>query len=107
MKYKVIIGCRDDKRANDAINDVKQRNPKAIISQVRLDLASLQSVRQFVKQINETETQIDVLINNAAVMFTPEWQTVEGYELGFGISHLGDLFLIIPYIKYILSFILF
>ena len=93
MKYKVIIGCRDDNRANDAINDVKQRNPNAIISQVKLDLASLQSVRQFAAKIRETETQIDLLINNAGIGLTSEMHTEDGFEMMLGVNYLGIYYL--------------
>ncbi|CAG2117014.1 unnamed protein product, partial [Medioppia subpectinata] len=54
---KIIIGCRDEKRAENAIKDIKQRNPKADIYSLPLDLSSLQSVRQFVTEITKRETK--------------------------------------------------
>jgi NAD(P)-dependent dehydrogenase (short-subunit alcohol dehydrogenase family) len=52
----------------------------------RLDLADLASVREFAEA---WQGDIDVLINNAGVMRTPERRTVDGFELQVGTNHLG------------------
>jgi len=52
----------------------------------RLDLADLASVRAFA---DAWQGDIDVLINNAGVMRTPERRTVDGFELQIGTNHLG------------------
>jgi NAD(P)-dependent dehydrogenase (short-subunit alcohol dehydrogenase family) len=52
----------------------------------RLDLADLASVRAFAEA---WQGDIDVLINNAGVMRTPERRTVDGFELQVGTNHLG------------------
>jgi NAD(P)-dependent dehydrogenase (short-subunit alcohol dehydrogenase family) len=52
----------------------------------RLDLASLDSVREFAA---EWDGDIDLLINNAGVMVPPLSQTADGFELQFGTNHLG------------------
>jgi NAD(P)-dependent dehydrogenase (short-subunit alcohol dehydrogenase family) len=52
-----------------------------------LDLASLDSVRAFAADWGELP--IDILINNAGVMYTPELRTQEGFELQIGTNHLG------------------
>lgn len=51
-----------------------------------LDLADLASVRAFAEA---WQGDIDVLINNAGVMRTPERRTVDGFELQVGTNHLG------------------
>ncbi len=57
-------------------------------SEVRsLDLASLESVRAFAADWGEAP--IDILINNAGVMYTPELRTADGFELQIGTNHLG------------------
>jgi NAD(P)-dependent dehydrogenase (short-subunit alcohol dehydrogenase family) len=53
----------------------------------RLDLASLESVREFAAGWDGGE--IDLLINNAGVMVPPLSRTAEGFELQFGTNHLG------------------
>ncbi len=52
-----------------------------------LDLASLDSVRGFAADWGEEP--IDILINNAGVMYTPELRTADGFELQIGTNHLG------------------
>jgi NAD(P)-dependent dehydrogenase (short-subunit alcohol dehydrogenase family) len=52
----------------------------------RLDLASLDSVREFA---SEWDGDVDLLINNAGVMVPPLSRTAEGFELQFGTNHLG------------------
>jgi NAD(P)-dependent dehydrogenase (short-subunit alcohol dehydrogenase family) len=52
----------------------------------RLDLADLSSVRAFAE---DWEGDLDVLINNAGVMATPERRTADGFELQIGTNHLG------------------
>ena len=51
-----------------------------------LDLADLGSVRSFAE---ETEGPVDLLVNNAGVMATPERRTADGFELQIGTNHLG------------------
>ncbi len=52
----------------------------------RLDLADLASVRAFA---DAWQGDVDVLINNAGVMRTPERRTADGFELQIGTNHLG------------------
>jgi len=52
----------------------------------RLDLADLTSVRAFA---DGWQGDVDVLINNAGVMRTPERRTADGFELQIGTNHLG------------------
>jgi NAD(P)-dependent dehydrogenase (short-subunit alcohol dehydrogenase family) len=77
----VVFAVRDETRGLDAAATV------AGSTEVRhLDLADLQSVRAFA----ETWTQdIDILVNNAGVMVPPLSRTADGFELQFGINHLG------------------
>jgi NAD(P)-dependent dehydrogenase (short-subunit alcohol dehydrogenase family) len=65
----------------------------------RLDLADLASVREFAESL---DGEIDVLVNNAGVMATPEGRTKDGFELQFGTNHLGHFALtnlLLPRIK--------
>ncbi|MBB3674688.1 NAD(P)-dependent dehydrogenase (short-subunit alcohol dehydrogenase family) [Modestobacter versicolor] len=55
----------------------------------QLDLTSLDSVRTAAAQLRRAHPQIDLLINNAGVMYTPRQSTVDGFERQFGTNHLG------------------
>ncbi|XP_039990103.1 retinol dehydrogenase 13-like isoform X2 [Xiphias gladius] len=90
---KVILACRDLDRANKAAEDVRKRSGNDSVIVKKLDLASLQSVRQLAKDILASEERLDVLINNAGVMGCPKWQTEDGFEMQFGVNHLGHFLL--------------
>jgi NAD(P)-dependent dehydrogenase (short-subunit alcohol dehydrogenase family) len=78
---RVVLAVRDMAKGEVAAGSI----PGAC--EVRkLDLADLTSVRAFA---NGLRGEIDVLINNAGVMRTPERHTVDGFELQIGTNHLG------------------
>ncbi|MCR6482828.1 SDR family NAD(P)-dependent oxidoreductase [Amycolatopsis sp. OK19-0408] len=54
-----------------------------------LDLASLDSIRAAAAGLRDRFPRIDLLINNAGVMYTPKQTTRDGFELQFGTNHLG------------------
>jgi NAD(P)-dependent dehydrogenase (short-subunit alcohol dehydrogenase family) len=56
---------------------------------LELDLASLDSVRSFATAFGERHDDLHVLVNNAGVMFMPYERTEDGFELQFGVNHLG------------------
>lgn len=58
-----------------------------------LDLGDLESVRDFALYIKKTYKQIDCLINNAGVMFTPPGKTTNGFETQMGINVIGHFLL--------------
>ena len=55
----------------------------------QLDLTSLASVRTAAAALHDTHPRIDLLVNNAGVMYTPRRTTRDGFELQFGTNHLG------------------
>jgi NAD(P)-dependent dehydrogenase (short-subunit alcohol dehydrogenase family) len=59
------------------------------VSVQELDLTSLESVRAAAAGLRATHPRIDLLINNAGVMYTPRQTTRDGFELQFGTNHLG------------------
>jgi NAD(P)-dependent dehydrogenase (short-subunit alcohol dehydrogenase family) len=59
------------------------------VSVRELDLTSLESVRAAAAGLRATHPRIDLLINNAGVMYTPRQTTSDGFELQFGTNHLG------------------
>ena len=54
-----------------------------------LDLTSLDSIRSAAADLRAAHPRIDLLINNAGVMYTPKQTTADGFELQFGTNHLG------------------
>ncbi|MEU7019571.1 SDR family NAD(P)-dependent oxidoreductase [Streptomyces sp. NPDC046203] len=55
----------------------------------RLDLADLDSVREFAAALRADYPKLDVLIDNAGVMAPPYTRSAQGHELQFAVNHLG------------------
>jgi NAD(P)-dependent dehydrogenase (short-subunit alcohol dehydrogenase family) len=80
---------RNQEKAAAAAAEIRATAPGASLELVALDLASQASVRAAAAQITAAHPGIDLLVNNAGVMATPEAKTVDGFELQLGIDHLG------------------
>lgn len=89
----VVIAGRDQAKLDDAVMDIKAAHPDANVETIVCDLASLDSVRAGAAEANARFEQIDLLINNAAVMACPKSHTADGHELQFGTNHLGHFVL--------------
>ncbi|MET8357398.1 SDR family NAD(P)-dependent oxidoreductase [Micromonospora sp. NPDC005171] len=59
------------------------------VSVQELDLTSLESVRAAAADLRAAHPRIDLLVNNAGVMYTPKQTTRDGFEMQFGTNHLG------------------
>ncbi|KAK7913641.1 hypothetical protein WMY93_013852 [Mugilogobius chulae] len=90
---RVILACRDITKAHIAADMIRQRSGNGNVVVKKLDLASLQSVRQLAKEIETNEPRLDILINNAGIMMCPKWTTEDGFEMQFGVNHLGHFLL--------------
>ncbi|XP_058053582.1 retinol dehydrogenase 12-like [Anopheles bellator] len=90
---KVYIACRSLERANEARNDIVAQTGLGNIHVRELDLASMESIRQFAKSFMAEEPRLDLLINNAGVMACPKALTKDGFELQLGTNHLGHFLL--------------
>ncbi|MEM9621916.1 MAG: SDR family NAD(P)-dependent oxidoreductase, partial [Pseudomonadota bacterium] len=85
---RILLGCRDETKADEAMARIHALHPAAQLRWVPLDLASLASVREAAADVAQ-ESRLDVLINNAGVMVPPYTLTEDGFELQFGVNHLG------------------
>ncbi|KAI8505548.1 hypothetical protein Bbelb_167370 [Branchiostoma belcheri] len=90
---RVIMACRSLEKAEEAAKEIRSQTGNKNVAVHKLDLASLTSVRQFAKVINDAEPRLDVLINNAGVMGCPRWETEDGFEMQLGVNHLGHFLL--------------
>lgn len=90
---RVILACRDKEKCEAAAKDIRGETLNHHVTAHHLDLASLKSVREFAARIVEEEERVDILINNAAVMRCPHWTTEDGFEMQFGVNHLGHFLL--------------
>ena len=85
----VIMAGRDEAKIAAAIKSIEAESISGTLESGTVDLSSLQSVRNFAEGIGQKHSRLDVLINNAGVMMTPEAKTEDGFEQQFGINFLG------------------
>jgi NAD(P)-dependent dehydrogenase (short-subunit alcohol dehydrogenase family) len=85
----VVMAVRNQQKAAAAVADIRASVPGASLEMVALDLAAQASVRAAAGQIIAAHSRIDLLINNAGVMGIGEAKTVDGFEMQFGVDHLG------------------
>lgn len=93
-KWHVIMACRDFLKAERAAKSAGIAKENYTI--MHLDLASLDSVRQFVDNFRQSGRPLDVLVCNAAVYFPTAREptfSAEGFELSVGTNHLGHFLL--------------
>ncbi|MGY0389546.1 SDR family NAD(P)-dependent oxidoreductase [Nocardioides sp. WG-D5] len=81
---QVVMAVRDVEKGKQAA----ARIDGDVTVQV-LDLASLESIRSAAADLRASHPRIDLLINNAGVMYTPKQTTADGFEMQFGTNHLG------------------
>ena len=85
----VVLAVRNLEKGKEAARGIEQATPDAKVQLQELDLTSLDSIRAAADQLRSDHASIDLLINNAGVMFTPKSTTKDGFELQFGTNHLG------------------
>jgi NAD(P)-dependent dehydrogenase (short-subunit alcohol dehydrogenase family) len=89
----VVMACRDLAKSRPALDDVRSRSGSDRVHLMQLDLASQASIRAFVQAFNDQYNRLDVLINNAGVASPKRRETADGFELHFGVHHLGSFLL--------------
>jgi len=86
---KVYVPVRNFDKAAETLATIKRGE----VIPLSMDLGDFASIRRFVAEMLEDETQIDLLINNAGIMACPEARLEGGWESQFGVNHLGHFLL--------------
>ncbi|MDF1628694.1 MAG: oxidoreductase [Alcanivoracaceae bacterium] len=85
----VVMACRNEKKARQAMAEIRADIPNASLSFVPLDLSSQKSVRDAATLIRHQQEKIDLLLNNAGLMWLEEGLTEDGFEQQIGTNHFG------------------
>ena len=86
---RVVMAVRSMDKADAARRAIEADVPDAALEVRECDLASLNSVRGCADGIVRDHGRVDLLVNNAGVMGIPELATADGFEMQFGVNHLG------------------
>ncbi len=85
----VVVAVRNLVKGKEAVDAITRSQPAADLALQELDLSSLASVRTAADALRTAYPRIDLLVNNAGVMYPPKQTTSDGFELQFGTNHLG------------------
>jgi NAD(P)-dependent dehydrogenase (short-subunit alcohol dehydrogenase family) len=85
----VVMAARDASKTAAAVERIRVSSPSASLEVVPLDLGDLSSVAAAARSVVARHERVDLLVNNAGVMAMPRRTTADGFELQFGVNHLG------------------
>lgn len=89
----VVLACRNLDKAQKAISTIQKSHPEAKLKAMKLDLCSMQSVREFATAFQNDYSRLDLLINNAGVMMPPYQKTEDGLESLMSSNYFGHFLL--------------
>jgi NAD(P)-dependent dehydrogenase (short-subunit alcohol dehydrogenase family) len=90
---EVILAVRDTAKGERVAQALRAATSNTQAHVLALDLGSLAGVRQAAEQFRARWSKLDLLINNAGIMATPQGYTPDGFEQQFGTNHLGHYLL--------------
>lgn len=97
----VIMLCRSEKRGKDAYDDIMKNQSRSLDLMI-CDLGSQESIRRFAENFYQKYDRLDVLVNSAGIITLDRRETADGYELQFGVNHLGHFLLTLLLLKALL-----
>jgi len=91
----VVVGARHEQRGRKALNEIKRRSRVLDdrVTLVPLDLAKFRSIRDAAATVLDQHDRLDVLVNNAGGIISDRRVTEDGFEMMFGVNHLGHFLL--------------
>ncbi|MER7689787.1 SDR family oxidoreductase [Streptomyces sp. NPDC097610] len=101
---RVVVAVRTPAKGEQARAEILAAHPSAQVEVRRIDLADLSSVRDFADGLIAEGRPLDLLLNNAGVMFPPvRHETVDGFELQMGSNYLGPFALTVRLLPLLLA----
>ena len=91
--YRVVMACRSKDRADRAKAEILDDRPDLDLEVMLVDLSDMSSVRHFANAFRASFNQIDLLINNAGIMWVPYSESVDGFESHMAANHFGHFLL--------------
>ncbi|OIT31303.1 PREDICTED: short-chain dehydrogenase TIC 32, chloroplastic-like [Nicotiana attenuata] len=92
-KAHIIIAARNMEAANEAKQTILKENKSARVEILKLDLSSMKSIKAFADNFLALNLPLNILINNAGIMFCPFQLSKDGIEMQFATNHLGHFYL--------------
>src|SRR5688572_5947611 len=89
MGATVVIVCRDKNRGEEALKEIKEKSKNDSVELLLADLSSQQEIHKLAEEFKSKYNRLDVLVNNAGVIFGERRITADGIENTFALNHLG------------------
>lgn len=93
MGWQVALVCRDKGRGEAAVSDIRKATGNNHLELMLADLSSLQSVRKLAADFIASHDRLDLLMNNAGVLFGKRTPTPDGLETTFTVNYLSHFLL--------------
>ena len=91
--FKIVMMVRNKAKAEETRKEILAKTPGATVDYILVDLTSFKQVRAAAKKFNDKYDRLDVLINNAGLMYPEKKITEDGFELMFEVNHLSHFLL--------------
>ena len=91
--YTVVLACRNENKAQAAMDKIQRKQASATLDFIPLDLIDRNTIQRFGETFSERYDHLDLLINNAGVMSPPYTITPNALELQFDANHIGHFYL--------------
>jgi len=93
MGAKIVMLCRNEKRGQEALEEIKKKSSSGNVELILADLSNQESIYSAVNQFKSKYDHLDMLINNAGLILKERKLTLDGYETTFAVNHLGHFLL--------------
>jgi len=92
---RVIIGCRNRDRGMTAARKIIDQTGNKNVTVMILDLGSLQSVREFAREVNSTLDKVDILVNysGSGNLMIDQRMSQDGYDMTLQTNHFAHFLL--------------
>eukprot|EP01080_Neovahlkampfia_damariscottae_P001335 gene1335-11417_t len=85
----VILGCRNIQKTQKLIEKFKKETKNEKIFLIQLDMSSMESIKNFVREYKKNFHSLDVLVNNAGGGFGKGERSKDGFELTTAVNYIG------------------
>ena len=89
MNVTVVMACRSEERCHTAKASISSAGYASKLVPMSLDLADLNSIRDFTHSFRSNFSRLDILVNNAGLIAPAGQRTKQGLESSFGVMHIG------------------
>ena len=87
--FKIVMACKDRQKGSRICDEIMQKTACSSIEVIEIDLSSLDSINNFVKEVYTKYNQIDILLNNAGALPRNLRKTKQNVEYTIAVNYLG------------------